>query len=97
MLHWAFRVWQDYVGRILLRAPHRRLCVSCVSEQTSGFYKRTVTCFCSSIAPTGCQSWVVFDDIDMASETVQHIVCSYSDMFGARVRFLATYVLTTVL
>ena len=33
---------------------------------------------------------MLFDDIDMASETIQHIICSYFDMFGARVRFLAT-------
>ena len=32
---------------------------------------------------------MVFDDVDMASETVQYIICSYADMFGGRVRFLA--------
>ena len=74
----------------IVSRKHRRLRVSCVTEQTCGFYRQSVPCFCSSITPAGCESCVVFDDVDQAPENVQYIIGSYLDMFIGRVRFVAT-------
>ena len=76
----------------VISSEHRRLRVSCVTEQTCGFYRQHVPCFCSTVAPDQRESWVIFDDVDDAPENVQYIICSYLDMFMGRTRFVATCV-----